>query len=431
MGRPKKTLTSTIPSAKKITALPNCFDVNTALDPKWNLLLKNFLKLCRMYGFSRVEAPLLENARLYTLFYEQESLPHRLVSMPFGNQSAVFRPTQLPGLIRSFVEAKLYDQPGMQKWHYSGFVVEKNAQQEPVLDYEFGCEILGQFSHLHEAQVIALAWTFFSALGLEEVSLEVNNLGGVESKKYYADSLVQAVLSKKYDLCDDCGVWLEVNPLQMFRCQNLDCQTILADSGPSVLDFLDEASHKNFTLVLESLDEMNIPYQLNPQYTGKLGATKSIFAFKYKNKGQTLILAEGGHRQSFAEKLSGKPLGVFGFSGSLEKLKSNLDKIDLVDEIKSGNEVCLVPLGDLAAKRSLRLFKDLTDERISVYDHFGLSGVKNQLKIAQGNNVPIALIMGQKEAIDEMVILRDVKSGMQEIISYDKIIEEVKKRLGR
>ncbi len=93
--------------------------------------------------------------------------------------------------------------------------------------------------------------------------------------------------------------------------------------------------------------------------------------------------------------------------------------------------MCLVPLGDLAAKRSLRLFKDLTDERISVYDHFGLSGVKNQLKIAQGNNVPIALIMGQKEAIDEMVILRDVKSGMQEIISYDKIIEEVKKRLGR
>ena len=68
---------------------------------------------------------------------------------------------------------------------------------------------------------------------------------------------------------------------------------------------------------------------------------------------------------------------------------------------------------------------------MSVYDHFGDSGVKNQLKQAQTFNAPIALIMGQKEAMDELVILRDVKSGMQEVISYDKIVAEVKKRLGR
>jgi len=95
------------------------------------------------------------------------------------------------------------------------------------------------------------------------------------------------------------------------------------------------------------------------------------------------------------------------------------------------SDVFLVPLGELASKKSLRLFHDLTSEKISVYDHFGDSGVKNQLKQAQTFNAPIALIIGQKEAMDERVILRDVKSGMQEIISYDKIVEEVKKRLGR
>jgi len=79
----------------------------------------------------------------------------------------------------------------------------------------------------------------------------------------------------------------------------------------------------------------------------------------------------------------------------------------------------------------LRLFRDLTSEKISVYDHFGSVGVKNQLKQAESSNAPVALIMGQKEAMEEMVILRDVKSGMQEIISYDKIVAEVKKRLGR
>ena len=98
---------------------------------------------------------------------------------------------------------------------------------------------------------------------------------------------------------------------------------------------------------------------------------------------------------------------------------------------ETGSEVFLVPLGELASKKALRLFRDLIAQRILVYDHFGNAGVKNQLKAAQTNKAPIALIMGQKEAMDEMVILRDVKSGMQEIISYDKIVEEVKKRLGK
>jgi histidyl-tRNA synthetase len=70
-------------------------------------------------------------------------------------------------------------------------------------------------------------------------------------------------------------------------------------------------------------------------------------------------------------------------------------------------------------------------EKITVFDNFGSLGVKNQLKLAETYKSPIALIMGQKEAVDEMVILRDVKSGMQEMFSYDKIVNEVKKRLGK
>jgi histidyl-tRNA synthetase len=129
--------------------------------------------------------------------------------------------------------------------------------------------------------------------------------------------------------------------------------------------------------------------------------------------------------------LCGKNYCCFGFTGSLLEVKKAMEeaKLEVVHEQKS--EVFLVPLGELASKKSLRLFRDLVLEKVLVYDNFGDSGVKNQLKAAESFKAPIALIMGQKEAVDEMVILRDVKSGMQEIISYDKIVEEVKKRLGR
>ncbi len=143
------------------------------------------------------------------------------------------------------------------------------------------------------------------------------------------------------------------------------------------------------------------------------------------------MLGEGSYHELLLKNVAGKPLPAFGFVGDLSALARAMQLAEIEVEPQYDNEVFLVPLGELASKKSLRLFRDLINADIRVYDNFGTVGVKNQLKNAEEFKSPIALIMGQKEAMDEMVILRDVKSGMQEIFSYDKIIDEVKKRLGR
>jgi histidyl-tRNA synthetase len=218
--------------------------------------------------------------------------------------------------------------------------------------------------------------------------------------------------------------------MNVLRCDNLDCQAAFSEA-PTILDFLDPDSHKHFTSMLEALDELRIPYQLNPFHAGPEGFSQTNVAIKYKYKDQTYSLAEAGYHDKLMESVAGKNWCSFGLYGSLLQIQQllELSKISISREGK--NDVYLVPLGELAAKKSLRLFRDLTTEKVSVYDHFGNIGVKNQLKQAQEFHAPIALIMGQKEAMDELVILRDVKSGMQEVISYDKIVSEVKKRLGR
>jgi histidyl-tRNA synthetase len=218
--------------------------------------------------------------------------------------------------------------------------------------------------------------------------------------------------------------------MNILRCSNLDCQAAFSEA-PTILDFLDPDSHKHFTSMLEALDELRIPYQLNPYYVGQAGLSRTNWVLKCKGKNQMVILGEGGSHDDLMYAVTGKNFCSFGFRGSLSLVHRLLEasRVEVEKEILS--DVFLVPLGELAAKKSLRLFRDLTSQKVSVYDHFGTSGVKNQLKVAETYKAPIALIMGQKEAIDEMVILRDVKSGMQEIISYDKIVEEVKKRLGK
>lgn len=81
-------------------------------------------------------------------------------------------------------------------------------------------------------------------------------------------------MPKRYELCDECNEYLHERPLNVFRCNNLDCQAVVAEA-PTILDFLDQESHKDFTNVLEALDEMSIAYQLNPFYAGRESQEKN------------------------------------------------------------------------------------------------------------------------------------------------------------
>lgn len=433
MGRPKKNLNAINSeiTLKKIPNLAKTFDINTQKDAHWESVLKKFNKMARIYGYSRIETPIFEDARLYKSFYSflNADKTRDLINLLWSGENICLRPSQLPGIFRHYIQQKLFETPEIYKWHYSGYVSHKDKDEEDM-NYEFGCEVLGPSNTLNQAQVILSAWEFLNSLGLEELVFEINNLGNYESQMQYSTALLDWVSQKKYELCEDCIQKLDIRPLGILSCGNLDCQTVISES-PTILDFLDETSHKEFTSLLEALDEIGIVYQLNPLFACRQHADKINFAIKSKVKDKMSTLIEGGGHSMVLSAISGKPLQSFGFFGNLNFLSEVVKGIDQEPKIHSQIEVCLVPLGELASKKSLRLFKDLTAQKILVYDLFGSTGVKNQLKLAQERKVPIALIIGQKEAVDEMVILRDVKSGMQEIISYDKIIEEVKKRLGK
>lgn len=432
MGRPKKnqnTASSYVP--KKVQSLDSLEDIIPELDPLWGALLKRVARFSRVYGFERVETPLLEDTRLYELF--NKSTPkhsEKVVTLENSGKNIGLRADFLPSILRSYYQHKVYEKSPLSKWGYGGFVVKQQKDGALVNDYQFGYEVFGMFNHLTEAQVIGGVWELLQSLGLKEATLEINHIGQETCQVAYGQTLHEYLAPKKYQLCDDCNEHLNGRVLNVLRCNNLDCQALLTE-GPAVLDFLDEDSRKHFTNILEALDELGIPYQLNPLYAGPDGHSKTNLVIKYKHKNESIILGEGGYHDSLIQNLCGKNYCCFGFSGSLTKIKELLDanKVEVARENKS--DVFLVPLGELAAKKALRLFKDLSGAQISVYDHFGNAGVKNQLKAAEAYHAPIALIMGQKEAMDEMVILRDVRSGMQEVISYDKIVQEVKKRLER
>lgn len=432
MGRPKKIVQNIPTVTKKYAQIPGVADLLASQVGHWHATLNKLEKTAHTYGFAKAETPVLEERSLFEHFYGTENPElEKIFTLDVGGKSWAVRPTLHAGLLRSYVQQKVSEAEPFSKWFTYGNVVKHEGKIGVVSDYSYIFEVLGTFNHLTESQVVGAVWSFLQGLGFKKLSLEINSLGQTECQAVYADALKDYVKGKKFDLCDTCNEHIEKGRvLGVLRCDSIECQTVLQEA-PTSLNFLDEASHKHFTNILEALDELQIPYQLNPLLAGAEGVTRTCVVIKAKIGDKTFVLGEAGYHEQLMQSVCGKPYCSFGFVGLFSTIESlvKAEQLELQREIAS--EVFLVPLGELAAKKSLRLFQELVREKITVFDNFGSLGVKNQLKLAETHKSPIALIMGQKEAVDEMVILRDVKSGMQEMFSYDKIVNEVKKRLGK
>ena len=231
-------------------------------------------------------------------------------------------------------------------------------------------------------------------------------------------------------LCEDCAADFEKNPLVIWTCLESSCQEIAA-GAPPIIDSLDEECKANLMGVLESIDELNIPYTLNPALIPQLLHHKIVFQIIPVGGGPGSSIGYGGNFSDWIMD-PGLPdrVPAMGFLTTFEKLMTVVPE----ERRRQGPkiEVFMVPLGSIAVRKAVALHRDLQHSGIMAAESMiAHSSIKNQLKVAVEKKCEIALIIGQKEAIDETVILRDMRSGMQEVFASDRIIEEVKKRLGK
>ncbi len=416
-------------TSKKPQLIAGLQDILPETSPVWEHLAQKLQRISRGFGFNRVETPLLESPALYEL-YRGES-QEQVVFLDQHSERVAIRSAVLPALMRAYAETKFAETHKFSKWHYFAPVVAYDPKQKNYSsEWQYGFELFGEFSSLNEVQLINLIWKFLQSSGIKDLVLEINSVGKDHCRKDYDQNLSGFLQNRKYELCNDCAAAIDDYPMQIFRCTNLECRTV-AQEAPQVVDYLDADCHKHFTGVLEALDEVGIGYSLNPLLVGSVGTSQTVFAVKFHDQKGEHTLGEGSHHDGILKEITGKDIPCFGFYSSLEELQKHIVDVQLETISEHRAEVFLAPLGDLASKKALKLFSELWDHNVAVHDHFGSSGVKEQLKAAEGSRAMIALIIGQKEAMDDTVILRDVKSGMQEVFRYDQIIDEVKKRLGK
>jgi histidyl-tRNA synthetase len=426
MGRPKKIT----PAVEKIPArLPGAYDLLPDQHLGFDFFLDKFMGLAHTFGYSRIEPAILEDAKLFKQ-WEQAGIGELIRLADEKNPGRrVIRPTALFGMVRAYLEYQFAEKERVSKWFYvSPCAFEQNGHPRQVTEY--GLQIIGETAPIADAQVINLLYKLFGDMGLKDLSLEINNIGCLECQPAYQEVLRDYFKDRKYDLCENCVEAIDVRPIKVLACPNLSCSTV-ANDAPVLVDYLCEGCRHHFIGVLEGLDELGLVYNLNQKVIGWPWSRKTVFEIRYRYEGQDYILGNGGHADDLIQGYGGNPAQALGFTGKVEDLVAALDVSGIMFAAKNKVDVYLVPLGDLAAKKSLRLFSELWANDIVSSEFIGPGSIKTQLKLAETNKVSIALIIGQKEARDGTVILRDVRSGMQELFTTERIIEEVKKRLGR
>jgi histidyl-tRNA synthetase len=202
----------------------------------------------------------------------------------------------------------------------------------------------------------------------------------------------------------------------------------LRAQAPSILDNLCFSCRQHLKGVLEYLDEVGLPYSLNPFLVRGLDYY-SRTVFEIFSDQSDLALMGGGRYDYLGEALSGKLIPAVGAAAGIERIIEVIKANNLLPPKKPVDKVFIIHVGDLAKKKAFSLIEHFRKENIRVGAALGKDSLQAQLKAADKEGAGLAIIIGQKEVFEESVIVRDMKTGAQETVPLKKIAEELKKRM--
>ena len=390
------------------------------------------------YQFQKIDTPILEQAELFlkgvgmsTDIVEKQMFLLRTK----GGDTLALRPEGTAPVARAYIEHGMMNLPQPVKlWYLAPFFRYEHPQAGRFRQFwQFGFEVLGELSPALDAQVIQIFYNILKELKLKNLVVQVNSIGDSACRPYYKKILVSYFKTRVNSLCSDCRRRLKENPLRILDCKEEKCQRIVA-SSPQIIDHLCEPCHKHFKEVLEFLDEMGLPYHLNPYLVRGLDYyTKTVFEIVEESaEGKNLgTLSAGGRYDNLVKILGGKETPSVGGAAGLERIIEFMKKEPQRFPHPSPAQVFIAQLGTFAKRKCLKLIEEFRGEGIRVLESLGRDSLKAQLKIADKEGVLYTLILGQQEVLAKSIIIRDMKNGKQETVKLERAVAEIKKRLRR
>ncbi len=388
------------------------------------------------YDFKKIDTPILEETQL---FEKGTGLSTDIVQKQMysfrtkGSDHLTLRPEGTPTIIRAFIQHGMFNLPQPVKlWHWGPYFRYEHPQAGRYRQFwQFGFETLGEAGPVIDVQTIQIFYNILKELRLKDLVIEINSIGDNQCRPYYKKLLMSYFKSRESGLCADCKRRLRENPLRILDCKEEKCHQVISQA-PQMIDHLCEECHSHFKEVLEFLEEIELSYTLNPYLVRGLDYyTKTVFEISYQSsEGKTVgSLAGGGRYDGLSKLLGGKPNPGCGGAAGIERIVAVMKEKNIKFSEPAAPKIFLAQLGTLAKRKSLKLLEDFRKQRIDISESFGRDSLKAQLSRANKIGVKYTLILGQKEALENHILIRDMATGKQETVKLDKVVKEIEKRI--
>lgn len=403
--------------------------------PYWEHIRKALCRLSYEYGFRRIDVPVVEYANLFTRSIGEGTdiiEKEMYVFTTRGGDRVALRPEMTAGICRSYIQHGMNVLPKPIRLFSIGQIYRYDRPQEGRYreHWQANFDIFGEDNPIMDAHLIQLAHRIVTTLGIKNIQFQINSIGCSECRKNYRNLLTSYFESRKQKLCQDCKRRLEINPLRILDCKEDKC----AQAGlnaPQTVDHLCVECHSHFKNLLEYLDELNLPYIINNRLVRGLDYyTRTVFeVWMGGEEGKKYSLGGGGRYDRLIKMMGGEDTPAIGFALGLDRLVIEMKRTNVKIHKVPTPRVFLAQLGELAKKKSLNIFSELEKNGVAVAESFGRGSLKSQLRVADRLKVEITLIIGQKEALDGTVIVKNMKTGSQETVTNEKLITAIKKIL--
>lgn len=396
----------------------------------WVRLENKIRELCEIYGYEEIRTPTFEHTELFkrgigegtdVVDKEMYTFTDR------GDRSITLRPENTASVVRAYLQNKLYANAGLVKLFYIGSMFRYDRPQAGRLRefHQFGVEALGEKNPAVDAEIILLAWEFLKSLGLDDLTLKINTVGCPECRPIFRKKLTEYFTEEADELCEDCRRRLEKNPLRILDCK-VDGLKDFMDDAPKIETCLCDDCREHFNAVKKFLTAAGVPFEVNNRLVRGLDYyTKTAFEIQYAPLGAQSAVAGGGRYDGLIKEIGGDDTPAVGFAAGLERI---LLALELQKNLPASNKkiaAFIVSGGSAAEVYAFKLLTDLRRKNFSAAMDFGKKSMKAQMKAAAKSGATFALIVGEDEAANSTVTIKNLETAAQEVVPLAQVSEKI------
>ena len=394
---------------------------------KYTYISKTAQEIFESYGYTFIKTPIFEETDLFkrgigegTDVVEKEMYTFK----DRGDRSLTLRPENTASVVRSYLENAIYGKEDVTKYYYNGsmFRYERPQAGRQREFNQIGVEVLGESSPILDAEVIAMSYSLLEKLGITDLEVHINSVGTNASRTKYREMLLNFLEPMKEELCEDCRMRMEKNPLRVLDCKVDKCKELTKDA-PSIIDSLNEEERAHYETVKKYLDIFGVKYVEDSRLVRGLDYYSSTVYETVTNKlGAQGTVLGGGRYDNLLKQLGDKDIPAVGFAAGVERMMMLLE-----DYPKNNPDVYVAWLGENTQEFGLKIAKILRDNGIKTFVDFNSKGMKSHMKKADKLAVKYCIIVGEDEMNKDVVVLKDFSARTQEEMSLEKAIEIINK----